>query len=71
MAGSSFSYWGISHERKNFPLRLAKSIGYEGDEADKSVLEFLRDVDPRLIIKNQGKILTLQVRGKYIGSQRY
>lgn len=57
MSGSAFC---IS-PRKNWAFRLAKVLGYSGDEEDKSILNFLQNQDALEIVKAQEKILNDEV----------
>ncbi len=46
-----------SLEFKNIPLRLAKKLGYTGDDVDGDVLTFLQSADPVGMAEQQSKIL--------------
>lgn len=57
MSGSAFC---IS-PRKNWAFRLAKVLGYGGDEVDSKILQFLQQCDPVELTKAQEYILTEEV----------
>lgn len=49
MSGSALSYWA-SMPQKDMGYRLAVSHGYKGEPKDRSVLEFLQDLDAEKLV---------------------
>lgn len=57
LSGSILLDGVIASEPKNFPFRLAKKLGYAGDEVDKDILEFLQQADPARMAEEQRSII--------------
>lgn len=49
MSGSLHNYWANT-EPKDFAYRLAKFVGYEGENVDREVLNYLRGVEPYKLV---------------------
>ncbi|XP_053662699.1 esterase B1-like [Anopheles marshallii] len=53
MSGSTMCHWSLTPQR-NWPQKLAKAIGWKGDEGDEeSALRFLRQASPESIVEHQ------------------
>lgn len=61
MSGSVFGF-SLMPTSKNWPLRLAKKLGYLGTEEDRDVLEFLQSADPSRMAEEQSKIILPEER---------
>lgn len=57
MSGSIFTSTFSLSQFKNWPLRLAKKLGYTGSDEDRDVLKFLQSADPVRMAEEQNKIL--------------
>uniref|UniRef100_A0A1Y9HAC3 Carboxylic ester hydrolase n=1 Tax=Anopheles farauti TaxID=69004 RepID=A0A1Y9HAC3_9DIPT len=52
MSGSTMSSWALTPQR-NWPERLAKAIGWQGENGEKAALQFLRQASPEDIVNQQ------------------
>ncbi|XP_037922833.1 esterase B1-like [Hermetia illucens] len=59
MSGSAFCNWALPPP-KNWSLRIAKDLGYKGEDNDSAVLHFLRKADCKKIAISEANILTKQ-----------
>lgn len=57
MSGSILNQISLLHLSQNFPLLLAKKLGYTGSDEDRDVLEYLRNADPIRMAEEQHKIV--------------
>lgn len=57
MSGSIFTSSFSLSQNKNWPLRLAKKLGYTGSDEDRDVLKFLQSADPVQMAEQQTKIV--------------
>lgn len=55
MSGSSVAPDGLV-SNKNFPFRLAKKLGYEGNNIEREILNFLEQADPISMAEEQHKL---------------
>lgn len=60
MSGSVYAPWAVSPVT-SWGERLAKALGWNGEGGDKAIFELLNKVSPQAIIKQQDKLLTLEV----------
>jgi carboxylesterase type B len=65
MSGCGFHDWAIS-PRRNWAFRLAKNLGYNGDENETEILDFLQNADPEKLTHAQESVLDLQEKKSYI-----
>lgn len=57
LSGSVFASPLLSTTFINWPLRLAKQLGYTGSNEDRDVLQFLQSADPSRMAEEQNKII--------------
>lgn len=55
MAGTVFNSWSLT-PRRDWGNRLARKLGYEGSQAEREILEFLRIADPVRLVEVQEKL---------------
>lgn len=58
LSGSILSQGFLKPHSQNWPLRLARKIGYTGSDEDRDVLEYLQAADPVSMAEEQNKILS-------------
>lgn len=63
MSGCVLNSWTLTPHR-DWAYRLATKIGYEGNESEKDVLEFLNKADPEKIVEFQKTLLKPEEMGK-------
>ena len=63
MSGCVMNSWALT-PRKDWAARLAIKIGYQGNENEGGILEFLQKVDPTKIIEHQKTLLNPDEIGK-------
>lgn len=63
MSGCILNRWSLAL-RKDWANRLARKLGFEGNEDERSILEFLQEADPVEIVEHQDSLLTSEDRGK-------
>uniref|UniRef100_A0A1B6CFD9 Carboxylic ester hydrolase n=1 Tax=Clastoptera arizonana TaxID=38151 RepID=A0A1B6CFD9_9HEMI len=62
-SGSTMNPWAYEHNPKSFALRLAKHLGYVGDDEDAdSLLDFFLKVPAMTLVRSQGEILAEKER---------
>ena len=62
MSGSAFNNMYGVVPRRNWALRLAKALGFTGEETDRAVLAFLETAEPEAIFTAVGGLLTEEER---------
>lgn len=60
MSGSAFCNWA-AYPFKNFGERLARNLGWNGIGGDKAIYALLKDMNCKRILRQQEKMLTLEV----------
>lgn len=60
MSGTIYSPWALTHIQ-NWGERLARALGWNGEGGERAALELLSKVSPQAIIRQQEKLLTLEV----------
>lgn len=63
MSGCVMNHWAIT-PHKDWAFRLAQKIGFEGDDDEREVLDFLRKADPVKIVEFQKSLLNRNEIGK-------
>ncbi|KAG4071064.1 hypothetical protein HA402_006850 [Bradysia odoriphaga] len=63
LSGSVFISHSSKYQSINFPLRLAKRLGYTGSDEDRDVLKFLQSADPVRMAEEQNKIILPEETG--------
>lgn len=58
MSGSAFNYMYAAVPRRNWALRLSRSLNYTGPAIDSQILEFLESADPEDIFTAVGQLMT-------------
>lgn len=61
MSGSVFVTWALSSVT-DWPQRLAKALGWDGEGGEKVILELLHKTDANAIAKASEKLVTPEVR---------
>lgn len=62
MSGSIFSSVFVTPPSQNWPLRLAKRIGYTGSDDDRDILKYLQTADPTRMAEEQTAIILPEER---------
>ncbi|XP_037042945.1 esterase B1-like [Bradysia coprophila] len=57
LSGSVFVSHSTKYQSINWPLRLAKRLGYTGSDEDRDILKFLQSADPVRMAEEQTKII--------------
>lgn len=65
MSGTAYAPWTLSSV-KNWPYRLAKKLGWNGEGGDRACLNVLQRAPHDAIIKVQESTLTLEDRKRYV-----
>lgn len=60
MSGTVFAPWAIS-PIDDWPQRLAKELGWNGEGGEKAILELLHKTDANAIVKASEKLVTSEV----------
>uniref|UniRef100_A0A182JVC2 Carboxylic ester hydrolase n=1 Tax=Anopheles christyi TaxID=43041 RepID=A0A182JVC2_9DIPT len=55
MSGSTMCSWALTPQR-NWPEKLAKAIGWQGEGGEEAALQFLRQASPESIVDHQEKL---------------
>lgn len=61
-SGSAICPWAYNGDITHNPYRIAKLVGYKGEDNDKDVLEFLQNVKAKDLIRVEENVLTLEER---------
>jgi len=61
-SGSAICPWSYNGDITHNPYRIAKLVGYKGEDNDKDVLEFLQTVKAKDLIRVEENVLTLEDR---------
>lgn len=66
MSGSVYAPWAVS-PITSWGERLARALGWNGEGGEKAIFELLSKASPQAIIKQQDKLLTLEVIAIHCG----
>ncbi|KAH8264000.1 hypothetical protein KR038_000471, partial [Drosophila bunnanda] len=61
-SGSAIAPWAYNGDITHNPYRIAKLVGYKGENNDKDVLEFLQTVKAKDLIRVEENVLTMEDR---------
>lgn len=63
-SGSAFASWAISSDEQ-WPQKLAKKLGWNGEGGDAACLAVLQKASPKDIVKKQEEITTVEDRKQF------
>lgn len=61
MSGTSLNTSWALHPRRNYPERVAKILGYDGDMSEKNILKFLEETEATKLVEAAMKVLKPEV----------